>query len=58
MESVVGEEPVYNEAEAVRLNGELKLEVLDGALNAVIAPPRKSAHELSHDRQRTRGGRP
>ena len=36
MESVVGEEPVYNEAEAVRLNGELKLEVLDGALNAVI----------------------
>ena len=37
MELVVGGEPVYNEAEAVRLNGELKLEVLEGALNAVIA---------------------
>ena len=37
MESVVGGEPVYNEAEAVRLNGELKLEVLEGALNVVIA---------------------
>ena len=37
MESVVGGEPVYNEAEAVRLKGELKLEVLDKALNAVVA---------------------
>ncbi len=30
MEQSDGGEPVYNEAEAVRLRGELKLEVLDG----------------------------
>ena len=37
MEQAVGGEPVYNEAEAVRLRGELKLEVLDKALNAIVA---------------------
>ena len=37
MEQVVGGEPVYNEAEAVRLRGELNVEALEDALNAVVA---------------------
>ena len=36
MEQAVGGEPVYNEAEAVRLTGELKFEVLEKALNVVV----------------------
>ena len=53
MESVVGGEPVYNEAEAVRLKGELKLEVLDKALNAVVA-----RHENLRTSFRTIDGEP
>ena len=37
MEQLIDGEPVYNEAEAVRLRGELNVEVLENALNVIIA---------------------
>jgi amino acid adenylation domain-containing protein len=37
MARAVGEEPVYNESEAVLLKGDLKVEVLEKALNAIVA---------------------
>ena len=37
MEQVIDGAPVYNEAEAVRLRGELNVEVLEKALNVIIA---------------------
>ena len=37
MEQMIAGEPVYNEAEAVRLHGELNVEVLEKAFNAIIA---------------------
>ena len=37
MEQLIGAEPVYNEAEAVRLKGELKADVLEKALAAIVA---------------------
>ena len=37
MEQAIGGEPVYNEAEAVRLRGELNVEVLEKALNVIVA---------------------
>ena len=37
MEQVIAGAPVYNEAEAVRLRGELNVEVLEKALNVIIA---------------------
>jgi amino acid adenylation domain-containing protein len=37
MEQVVGGEPVYNEAEAARLRGNLDVEGLETALNAIVA---------------------
>ena len=37
MEQATGGEPVYNEAEAVRLRGKLNVEALEKALNAIIA---------------------
>ena len=37
MEQVIAGAPVYNEAEAARLRGELNVEVLEKALNAIVA---------------------
>ena len=45
--------PVYNEAEAVRLNGELDVEVLEQALNAIIA-----RHEILRTTIQASDGRP
>ena len=37
MEEASGGEPIYNEAEAVRLRGELDVELLEKALNVIVA---------------------
>ncbi len=37
MQQAVAGEPVYNEAEAVRLEGDLNVELLEKALNAIVA---------------------
>ena len=51
MEQLNPEVPVYNEAEAVRLHGELNVEALEGALNGVIA-----RHEILRTTIRTVNG--
>ena len=37
MEQVAAGEPVYNESDAVRIRGELKIAVLENALNVLVA---------------------
>ena len=37
MQQLIGDAPVYNEAEAVRIRGELSVGILEKALNAIVA---------------------
>ncbi|HEY1856004.1 amino acid adenylation domain-containing protein, partial [Acidocella sp.] len=53
MEQLRGEEPAYNEAEAVRLKGKLDVAALERAFNAVI-----KRHEILRTTIEAKGGRP
>ena len=58
MEQLNPEVPVYNEAEAVRLHGELNVEALEGALNGVIARHEILRTTIRTVRRRSDGGAP